>query len=359
MPQPALPPTPSSSTDLAGNDNQHLSQLEGSFTLPPPAISGKGALASPNALSKSSVPVTHPLSPTSPSATGAELTMTRRRSSLVQATIAGKDDFTLPPPPTRSRKIIQMKPRPQGTSAAESVPSTSRATNKAPVPPAPSTSGKKKTPSTTSVAGRKIARKTAHSLIERRRRSKMNEEFGVLKQMIPACKDQEMHKLAILQASIEYTRYLEQCITDLKANSQATLPPALERYPASVGSHSIPSSHEYDEDDEEMGDIDDVGPAPTERPTAGSVYSTSASPMLDAQRHYSYSSHSAATSPLFTPQRSHTFPSLSTSASPALLPHARDSRDFDHEATEALLLLNTDRRSQGARGMSVRDLLST
>jgi hypothetical protein len=58
--------------------------------------------------------------------------------------------------------------------------------------------GKKKQPSSTSVAGRKIARKTAHSLIERRRRSKMNEEFGVLKSMVPACTG-EMHKLAILQ----------------------------------------------------------------------------------------------------------------------------------------------------------------
>jgi hypothetical protein len=37
-------------------------------------------------------------------------------------------------------------------------------------------------------------------LIERRRRSKMNEEFGVLKDMIPACTG-EMHKLAILQVS--------------------------------------------------------------------------------------------------------------------------------------------------------------
>ena len=27
----------------------------------------------------------------------------------------------------------------------------------------------------------------------------MNEEFGTLKAMIPACTDQEMHKLAILQ----------------------------------------------------------------------------------------------------------------------------------------------------------------
>lgn len=58
--------------------------------------------------------------------------------------------------------------------------------------------GKKKQPSATSAAGRKIARKTAHSLIERRRRSKMNEEFAVLKNMIPACTG-EMHKLAILQ----------------------------------------------------------------------------------------------------------------------------------------------------------------
>lgn len=62
------------------------------------------------------------------------------------------------------------------------------------------TSGKRKgnNPNATA-AGRKIARKTAHSLIERRRRSKMNEEFGVLKDMIPACRGQEMHKLAILQ----------------------------------------------------------------------------------------------------------------------------------------------------------------
>lgn len=59
--------------------------------------------------------------------------------------------------------------------------------------------GGKKQPSYTSVAGKKIARKTAHSVIERRRRSKMNEEFAVLKGMIPACTDQEMHKLAILQ----------------------------------------------------------------------------------------------------------------------------------------------------------------
>ena len=62
----------------------------------------------------------------------------------------------------------------------------------------PTLAPKKKPVSSTSAAGRKLARKTAHSVIERRRRSKMNEEFGVLKDMIPACTG-EMHKLAILQ----------------------------------------------------------------------------------------------------------------------------------------------------------------
>ena len=32
----------------------------------------------------------------------------------------------------------------------------------------------------------------------------MNEEFGVLKDMIPACRGQEMHKLAILQVRTRY-----------------------------------------------------------------------------------------------------------------------------------------------------------
>lgn len=85
-----------------------------------------------------------------------------------------------------------MKPRGQAEEVAETPADNTKTTGKAAAAP------KKKQPSSTSLAGRKIARKTAHSLIERRRRSKMNEEFGVLKDMIPACTG-EMHKLAILQ----------------------------------------------------------------------------------------------------------------------------------------------------------------
>jgi hypothetical protein len=78
-------------------------------------------------------------------------------------------------------------------------PKTSSQTQNAKTTTAATNGTKRKQAGNATAAGRKIARKTAHSLIERRRRSKMNEEFGVLKDMIPACRGQEMHKLAILQ----------------------------------------------------------------------------------------------------------------------------------------------------------------
>jgi hypothetical protein len=140
-----------------------------------------------------------PTSPVSPDITPKEANGgARRRSSVTQA--GAKDVFTLPPPPTRSRKIIQMKPRAPAEHAAEAQDDAGRASAGKDAAAAAAPPSKKKPPSATSLAGRKIARKTAHSLIERRRRSKMNEEFGVLKSMIPACTG-EMHKLAILQVS--------------------------------------------------------------------------------------------------------------------------------------------------------------
>ena len=98
--------------------------------------------------------------------------------------------------PTRSRKIIQMQPKESQEPAKATPPATS---NSKATSSTSSAAGKKKQAGPNTAQGRKIARKTAHSLIERRRRSKMNEEFGVLKDMIPACAGQEMHKLAILQ----------------------------------------------------------------------------------------------------------------------------------------------------------------
>jgi Helix-loop-helix DNA-binding domain len=195
MPRPTLPPTPASSTDIKGKDGPHFGQM--SFELPPPAMTPSDSRPSSASTKSSSASSYHPTSPKSPAVAPPNVNSNaRRRSSAAQAN--AKDVFTLPPPPTRSRKIIQMKPRGQPDMSADMEADTAKGPASKAVA---STTSKKKQPSATSVAGRKIARKTAHSLIERRRRSKMNEEFGVLKSMIPACTG-EMHKLAILQVSL-------------------------------------------------------------------------------------------------------------------------------------------------------------
>ena len=171
MPRTTLPPTPAPSGDIMGKDDPSTSTSEKPFNLPSPAMSQNrrgGGTSNPK-------PIQPAVSPT----------------------------FSLPPPPTRSRTIIQMKPRPSQNEVPEKRPTSSGSKGSAKKSnPNPNTQGTtRKQPSATSAAGKKIARKTAHSVIERRRRSKMNEEFAVLKAMIPACTDQEMHKLAILQVS--------------------------------------------------------------------------------------------------------------------------------------------------------------
>lgn len=195
MPRPTQPPTPASSTEIKGKDGSGYSSLQMSFELPPPAVVGMESRPTSSSTKVSSASSYQPTSPISPAIPASEAVKLRRRSATQNGT-AAKDSFALPPPPTRSRKIIQMKPRGQEDETMIT-PAENTKTGGKSNPNTP----KKKQPSSTSVAGRKIARKTAHSLIERRRRSKMNEEFGVLKDMIPACTG-EMHKLAILQVSL-------------------------------------------------------------------------------------------------------------------------------------------------------------
>ncbi len=171
------------------------------FALPPAALSpAKGDSASRR--SSRSDPSYVPASPTSPELVARGRSTQHPRSGT--ATKRPLEDLDLPPPPTRTRKIIQMKPNAPATAKSPAKPKDSaKGSVQTAAEPANAnanaSASKKKQPSATSAAGRKIARKTAHSLIERRRRSKMNEEFGTLKDMIPACRGQEMHKLAILQ----------------------------------------------------------------------------------------------------------------------------------------------------------------
>lgn len=195
-----FPPTPAMSGEFIIKDQP--ADGTDAFALPPAALS-PAKMDSASRRSSRSDPSYVPASPTSPELAARGRTANSSRSGT--ATKRPLEDFDLPPPPTRTRKIIQMKPKSPATSKTPAKP---KENGKASAQPSPesnanaSSSTKKKQPSATSAAGRKIARKTAHSLIERRRRSKMNEEFGTLKDMIPACRGQEMHKLAILQVLV-------------------------------------------------------------------------------------------------------------------------------------------------------------
>ncbi|KAI7343898.1 hypothetical protein KC322_g6143 [Hortaea werneckii] len=261
MPRPNPPPTPGSSSDIRGKEADLLAPA---FDLPPTAYCPEQDRASSNSSVVSSANGSDSSYRPASSGVAGE---SRKRSAPHPGPVITTDDFTLPPPPTRSRKIIQMRPR----GPAQHDPSPAQSSQGVARTQTAGTQGGKRKQNATgqTAAGRKIARKTAHSLIERRRRSKMNEEFGVLKEMIPACQGQEMHKLAILQASIEYLRYLEQCISDLQAqtHSSPSLPPPSARSTRNMHNDDEMDDNDDDED-EEMPDQESEGEKEESQPTA-------------------------------------------------------------------------------------------
>ncbi|KJZ72616.1 hypothetical protein HIM_07975 [Hirsutella minnesotensis 3608] len=383
-------PTPSSSTDITGKDGlRQVPALQAPFELPPPAMRDNGVVSHFESMTSS--PTHHVSCSSLPSISPEVVHSTHATEALKspwRAAVAHEPPeatFSLPPPPTRSRKIIQMKPRQhvgnQEASTVQNAPMLScqegsASTNKQPSSNTGTDSGRKKQSTTASVAGRKIARKTAHSLIERRRRSKMNEEFAVLKSMIPACTG-EMHKLAILQASIDYVRYLEDCVAKLKAQHKES-----RVYGDSVHD-PLPSIRKFHPEVHEEPSIVEAEITDSETPSPAAESHdyrrrTSISPSLRAQAtthhqqtHIFSSSESAlhsyslsaGTSPVIGPQQSgrNMLSSSDLSASTLTSPMLNPQRDSDQEASAALLMLNKDRRdiNTRGRGLSVRDLLST
>ncbi|KAL2865436.1 uncharacterized protein BJX67DRAFT_185357 [Aspergillus lucknowensis] len=342
-----LPPTPSMSGEFIIKDQ---TTVDGSdcFALPPAALSPSKVNNASRASSKSDPSVFFPASPTSP-----QLEPSRDANPPHAGLKRPLEDLDLPPPPTRTRKIIQMKPKSQSSpkpTATSAKPAPKGNTKATAANGTASGGSKKKQPSATSAAGRKIARKTAHSLIERRRRSKMNEEFATLKNMIPACRGQEMHKLAILQASIDYVNYLEKCIQDLKVpGNQRPVPSALPAAPLS------PTSPEF------IGEVKDHTYSASVSPEVSPNGFASTSPMysprsgIPSTGGMSEIPPSILPSPALGPVRpseqamrsarsSWALPSSRTS--PAIQPPFSNgpSADMDHEASAALLMLNRDPR---------------
>ncbi|KIW06831.1 uncharacterized protein PV09_02511 [Verruconis gallopava] len=401
-------PTPQPSTEILPGKRGSLN--DGSFTLPPAAMAGH---ASDSASFTTPSPVNsdssyRPLSPPS-NVTPKTGTSRRKGSNPAQQNhgVANQAAYTLPPPPTRTRKIIQMKPQsrdtqeqaiaPAGNPAAPVATSTASQPTASKTAPAAAGTKRKQGGGGATAASRKIARKTAHSLIERRRRSKMNEEFGVLKDMIPACAGQEMHKLAILQASIEYMRYLEQCLADLKsAHSQCRASPHETNRPklppfshVERRSETMPTGANHAADsDEEMSEATSPQFPRPQSAAASSVRShqPSISPailpsaqtspeIISKPSKYGYVYHSGRSSALPSPAfegqvqtSGQAYSNFAPLTSPALGPQGENAKPMekdDHEATAALLMLNTDRRSwsgpsenrRSGRSMSVKDLI--
>lgn len=202
MAKPRLPLTPASSTDIMAMDKTALLD-EPYFSLPPAAIHSSvsfPASSSCHLLSPTSPAINAPDSKAKPAAAATADSTSPRDLRQRSGNKRSYAEFNLPPPPTRARKIIQVKPKSQDHSkSSRSSNKTTDVADDEPLSPTASPQAKKKEKSATTAAGRKMARRTAHSLIERRRRSKMNQEFATLKDMIPACQGHEMHKLAILQ----------------------------------------------------------------------------------------------------------------------------------------------------------------
>ena len=238
----------------------------------------------------------------------------------------------------------------------------------------------------------------------------MNEEFATLQAMIPACTGQEMHKLSILQvrmpfafinrgaampkridcyssdfldqASIDYLRYLENCVTDLRAANNALSTPLVQPQapPLRASNLSLTSldDNEDDEDDQggRPGDEDETmedATAPSGHATplvcaqkSGSYatpMSIANSPGINAQYTFGHSLPSPVYGPQTQLQQSQLPGSGHTSASALTSPTLMPGKNQDEEATEVLLSLNKDRRystsdSKARRGLSVKDLLT-
>ncbi|KAF9371208.1 hypothetical protein CPB97_002162 [Podila verticillata] len=68
---------------------------------------------------------------------------------------------------------------------------------------------------------RDMMRKVSHSAIERRRRERINDKILQLKHLVPSCVDEDhLHKLSILQSTIEYIQHLKTFLPDEVVNSQ-------------------------------------------------------------------------------------------------------------------------------------------
>ncbi|ONH67429.1 Transcriptional regulator of form adherence 6 [Cyberlindnera fabianii] len=148
----------------------------------------------------------------------------------------------IPSPPELKPTIIQM----QSTDTTEESAVSDRPVDDAATVSAPAstqdgdqkTKKKRRRSSSSLVSQNEIEKrrrehKTAHSIIEKKRRIRMNREFEALKFLIPACRNnlntssnngEGMYKLTILQSTVDYIRYLHSVINIQKSELESKSP---------------------------------------------------------------------------------------------------------------------------------------
>lgn len=110
------------------------------------------------------------------------------------------------------------------SSSSSSAPQSSGSTRTSKKSSSSSSSSKRRSSSSAKVVDqetRDMMRKVSHSAIERRRRERINDKILQLKHLVPSCVDEDhLHKLSILQSTIEYIQHLKTFLPDEVVNSQ-------------------------------------------------------------------------------------------------------------------------------------------
>ncbi|RIB05572.1 hypothetical protein C2G38_2118070 [Gigaspora rosea] len=189
---------------------------------------------------------------------------------------------------------------------------------------------------------RELARKVSHSAIERRRRERINDKIMQLKELIPSCADQDhLHKLSILQSSIEYIQYLQELVITYRKrekdggkfdndesleDGRFTKRSKFERYDILPSSKSrlFESSDNNKKDFKSKNDLSISSPPPSSSTSSSSSSSSSDHIVESGIKKISDSE-----------KINH-----DDNISATISDKAKNSLDYDHEEADALLMLS-------------------
>ncbi|KAF9913442.1 hypothetical protein BX616_010028 [Lobosporangium transversale] len=151
----------------------------------------------------------------------------QQESDTVGSPIAGPvADSSAPSSPRRYMMLPPQSPSAPISTSRRSSRSQGRKTSaeSSPTSTSTSTTTRRRTSSSAKLIDqetRDLMRKVSHSAIERRRRERINDKILQLKHLVPACVDEDhLHKLSILQSTIEYIQHLKAILPASIANAK-------------------------------------------------------------------------------------------------------------------------------------------